>query len=79
MRPLLIVLAAAIILGTAYHALPATDPTTEQPVIRLQKPKDASQAISVCTPVRTFIIARKLPDGTKQPVAVIFAPGNCEH
>lgn len=60
MRPILVILAAAIIIGMAWHAFATVDP--KQPLTATQKPASADHRCILKTTTQRIFIA---PDGTQ--------------
>ena len=77
MRLILAIIALAFFIGLAYHVFAATNPDTETPSIRPETSTRAKREIVRCIPPRILIVAQRLPDGTRKPIATLFVPGTC--
>ena len=78
MRPVLVILAAALIIGAAYHAWSSPNLKAETPLLGTQSLKEKLPAKPRCMRPRIFILAQRLPNGKAIPVmtAVVMVP--CE-
>lgn len=77
-------LAVGFLLGLAFSALirseafASPDTTAERPRFRPETATRAKQPTVRCIPPRMFILAQRLPDGTRKAVAMMFVPGTCK-
>lgn len=78
MRPVLIVIATAIILGIAYHAFAATSPYREHPSVSPHSLKEARETSPGCVTAKIIVLALRLPDGRliAARTFVVFVPCN---
>lgn len=60
MRPVLVIMATALIIGTAYHAWSSPNPKAETPLLGSQKPASVDHRCILKTTTQRFFIA---PDG----------------
>lgn len=77
MRPILVILAAALIIGLAYHAWASPNPNQETPLTATQTAKEAISRKQRCATTRVFILAQRLPNGKAVPVMAVVARVPC--